>query len=312
MKAHHWALAVLVGAGLLLSSGQAHAQAAKIAAKVNGEAITFADIDAIIATRPPSKVEPTEQQKKEIQSQALTLLVNSKLMEQFLRANGPKVEDADLEKRMAELKRQIEKASHTWAEYLKESGQTEAQVRFGLRLMMQWELYVAPRLTEAALKRCYEVNKDFFDGNLVHVSHIMLRIAPNASDADRQTARQQLLNLRDQIAAGKISFADAARKYSQSPNAKDGGELGLVSRKYPLDEVLSKAAFALPENSMSDVISDGVGMHVLLVSERKKGPGSDFEKIKDDVVLMCKVELHDAIMADVSKKATIEVFIGKE
>jgi peptidyl-prolyl cis-trans isomerase C len=140
----------------------------------------------------------------------------------------------------------------------------------------------------------------------------MIKIAPNATDAERQTARQQLLNLRDQIAGGKISFADAARKYSQSPNAKDGGELGLVSRKYPLDEALSKAAFALPDNSMSDVISDGVGMHVLLVSERKKGPGSEFEKTRDYVEVMLKIELHDSIMADMSKKAKLEVFFGKD
>ncbi len=312
MKAHLWALAVLVGAGLLLSSGSAHAQAAKIAAKVNGEAITFADIDAVIATRPASAVEPSAQQKKEMQSEALALLVNGKLMEQFLRANGPKVEDAELDKRMAELKGQIEKSGHTYARYLEESGQTDAQVRTGMRLMLQWDLYIAPRITEVEMKRCYEANKDFFDGNLVHVSHIMLRMPPNATDADRQTARQRLLGLRDQIAAGKITFADAAQKYSEGPSANKGGDLGLASRKYPFDEEFSKAAFALPENSMSDILTDGVGMHLLLVSERKKGPGSDFDKVRGDVHELCSVEMHTAIMNDMMKKAKLEVFFGKE
>jgi parvulin-like peptidyl-prolyl isomerase len=312
MKAHLWASTVLVGAGLLLSSGRVHAQTAKIAAKVNGEAITFADIDAVIATRPPAKVEPTAQQKKEMQSQALAVLVNGKLMEQFLRENGPKIDEGEIDKRMVELKGQIEKSGHTWAEYLKDSGQTEAQVRTGMRLMLQWDLYIAPRTTEAELKRCYDANKDFFDGNLVHASHIMIRLAPNASDADRQTARQQLLNLRDQIAAGKITFADAARKYSQSPYAEKGGDIGLISRKYPLDEVFSKALFALPENSMSDVITDGVGMHFFLVQERKKGPGSDFDKVRGDVRELFSVELHTTIMNDMMKKAKLEVFFGKD
>jgi len=48
------------------------------------------------------------------------------------------------------------------------------------------------------------------------------------------------------VVAGKLAFADAAKKHSQCPTAPQGGDLGYIVRKGMLvDEAFSRAAFAL-------------------------------------------------------------------
>ena len=57
-------------------------------------------------------------------------------------------------------------------------------------------------------------------------SHILIKVDSEADDATREEARQKLEDLRAQIEAGEISFADAAKENSEDSSAKDGGDVG--------------------------------------------------------------------------------------
>lgn len=58
-------------------------------------------------------------------------------------------------------------------------------------------------------------------GNTVNARHIL--ITPQVSPDDLLHARMKLDSLADEIRAGKITFEDAARRYSTAANAKQGG-----------------------------------------------------------------------------------------
>ena len=79
---------------------------------------------------------------------------------------------------------------------------------------------------------------------MVRASHILIRIPQSAKDIERQVARNKLRVLRQDILAGKIDFAEAARKHSQCPSSQDGGNIGYFFRKYTVQEPIAKAAFA--------------------------------------------------------------------
>ena len=90
--------------------------------------------------------------------------------------------------------------------------------------------------------------------------------------AERAKARERLQAIRAEIAAGKLDFAAAAKKFSECPTAKDGGDLGYIRRRgTPEDEPLARAAFALKPCELSEVIETDYGFHVVRVTDRKAG-----------------------------------------
>jgi peptidyl-prolyl cis-trans isomerase C len=88
-----------------------------------------------------------------------------------------------------------------------------------------------------------------------------------------------------------------------------GGNLGLIPRKYALEEPLSSVAFKLTPGQISDVIETEFGIHILRVNERKEGKPSEFAKIKDDVREFCNEEFFQDTLARQRKTAKIEVFL---
>jgi peptidyl-prolyl cis-trans isomerase C len=239
----------------------------------------------------------------------LGMLIDDLLMEQFLRKNGPRIEEAEINKRMADLELEAKKKGKTVQDFYKEWNQTEKQVRNSLVKMLQWDAYVKDRINEADLKRFYGDTKDFFDEVTVHVHHILLRVPFNAPEADRQATRQKLLAIRQEIVSGQISFADAAKKYSQCPSAKDGGNIGFIPRKLsPVEESFAKAAFALQAGQVSDVVATDFGLHLIKVTERKPGKKlSEFDKVKELVRDLYVEEMYQSLLAQLRQAAKVEM-----
>src|SRR4029079_15533925 len=97
--------------------------------------------------------------------------------------------------------------------------------------------------------------------------------------AERPEAQKQLAGLRQKILAGKTTFAEAARQYSQCPTAPKGGEIGFITRQWMGDEKVARAAFALSKGEISDVVASEFGLHLLTVTERNEGPKVEFAAV---------------------------------
>ncbi len=311
MKWHIWALAALTGVGGAVTAARAQADPKTVVATVNGQTVTMAEVNTVLKAR-PLPVELPEAKKKEMVAQVVYMLIDGRLWEQYLHKNGPRVDKAEVEKRMAELREAVKKAGKTMDDYYKDSGQDEAGVRAGIVSVLQWDAIARAKISDADVKRYYDENKDFFDGVTVRASHIMLKVPANAPDADKQAARDKLLAIRAHVVAGQLDFAEAARRYSQCVTAPDGGDLGLFPRKMVVDENIARAAFALPVNGVSDVVATDYGLHLIKVTERRPGDQpSDFAKIKDVVRDFCTEELRLAVLAQQRKAADVKITLPK-
>jgi parvulin-like peptidyl-prolyl isomerase len=248
-------------------------------------------------------------QKTQMQYEVVCMLADGVLWEQYLQKNGPRIEPAEVNARMAELEQVVKKANKTMQDYYKETGQTETTVRAGITSVLQWDAIARGKISDADVKRYYDENKDFFDEVLVHASHIVLKVAADAPDAEKQQAREKLLAIRAHVVAGQLDFAEAAKRYSQDATAPEGGDLGLFPRKMVMPESIAKAAFALPVNGVSDVVVSEYGLHLIKVTERKGGERpSDFEKVKDYARDLCTQEMQLALLDQLRKAAKIEMW----
>jgi parvulin-like peptidyl-prolyl isomerase len=285
----------------------------KPAALVNGEPIMMEEIDAVLKHEPATTNPPTEIQLRQMQLEALGLVIDDRLVQQFLRKHGPAIPPAEVHKKIAELESSLKIQGRTMADFLKENGLTMVQLQADTLKMLQWAAFVKQQLNEAELRRYYEENKDYFDQIKVRASHIVFRVPASATPAEVQATRERLEKSHRDILAGKIDFAEAARKYSQCPSSQDGGNIGYFFRKYTVQEPIAKAAFAMKVGEISDVVQSDYGLHLLKVTDRKaNGPPSDYEKIREEVREACAMEMMNNLVAQQRKVAKIEIKLPSE
>jgi peptidyl-prolyl cis-trans isomerase C len=296
-----WAvLAVLVIAAPVL--GQA-----KTAATVNGEPIPLAEVEAVIALRPAELFPISQAQQKLLRREVLESLISEKLMKQYLAKNGPPVDKGEIDRQMAALAESLKAQGKTVAEFCKESHQTEAQIRAGVQNMIQFNAFARKQAGDEELKKYFAANLDFFQKTTVRLSHIVIRIPTGSPPSECEEARNRLNDLRRQIQAGKITFADAAKEYSQCPSAPKGGDIGYVSRKWMVDEAVARAAFALKKDEISEVVESEFGLHLLLVTDRQEGKKVEFAAVVDDVRDNYVEEMRQKLLIDLRKSARVDV-----
>lgn len=278
-----------------------------VVAVVNGESITLPELNAAMSQRPPIVTPLSAAQQKAIQQEALATLIDDLLIRQFLKKQVPETSKEEVDKQVAKLQRALAAQGKPLDEYLKETRQTEAQLRGSIIAMLQWNAYSAKKITEADLRKNFNDFKDYFDHTTVRVSHIVSRISPESSPADRDTARQKLAALRQEILGQKISFAEAAAKHSHCPSAAKGGDLGFITRKWMVDEPFARAAFSMKVGEMSDVIATEFGLHLIVVTERKPGTPVQFEQVADEVRESVMDELRQDTLQELRRTAKVEV-----
>lgn len=287
--------------------GQPMAPAGKPAAVVNGVPISMAELEQALKPLGPMPVELPANQRKMMLMQQLSLLIDKMLMQQFIRQAGIQVPPAEIEKQLAVHVESLKKESKTLADYLRDSCQTEAQLRTDLTTDVAWQGYAQAKVNDALVEQYYKDNKDFFDEVTVHASHIVLRVPPTAPQSELLKAQTQLAALRAQILEKKIEFDAAAKQYSQCPSATAGGDIGFFPRKWVVEEPFAKVAFAMQVGQVSDVVQTDYGLHLIKVLERKPGQPSEYAKIKDKVRVFCMEELLQTLLAQLRKSATIEI-----
>lgn len=304
---------ILVGTLTLIGRLSAQAPVAeKPAAVVNGEAIAVAEVKALLDQR-PSPVALTEAQKRELRQTAVDMLVDDLLMRQFLRKNAQTPNPAEVAKEMAELLEALRKQTppKTLDQFLREGGQTEAQLRTDIAARLQWKTYLTSRLPDAAVKSYYDANKVFFDKVFVRASHILVKLAANATPAEKQAAQAKLSAIRQEIMAGKLDFTVAAKTYSDCPSKEKGGDIGPFPYKFVVVEPFAKAAFSLRVGDVSDVVATEFGYHLIKATDRTAGEPSNFDTLRETVreVYAQELELYQNILSEQRKTSRIEVFL---
>ncbi|MDO7845354.1 peptidylprolyl isomerase [Hymenobacter sp. M29] len=106
----------------------------------------------------------------------------------------------------------------------------------------------------------------------VNASHILIRVAPDATPQDTLTAYQKVVKLRQQALAGE-DFGQLARANSEDPSAKEnGGKLGYFTAMqmvYPFES----AAYKTPVGQISQPIRTRFGYHLIKVNDKRAAQG---------------------------------------
>lgn len=89
--------------------------------------------------------------------------------------------------------------------------------------------------------------------------------------------------VKKELDENKLTFEEAAQKYSTCPSKEEGGNLGSFGRGMMVPE-FEEAAFSLELNVVSEPVQTQFGYHLIKVEEKNEGNEANFEDIKPQIV----------------------------
>jgi peptidyl-prolyl cis-trans isomerase C len=277
---------------------------ASVVATVNGEVLGRAEFEqelwrelasAEAPERTPEEVEPFKRA-------LLDTLVKRMLLLQEARLHNLNVAPDEVDRQMLRLSGDYPTDGFGNALAQGQLSLAELRARESQRLLIEklftHHVYSRVAVTEEELRAYYAAHEaDFHEPEKVHAAQIVVK---GLDEAKRVQA---------QLRAGK-KFADLARRYSLSADAKVGGDLGLFPRGQ-MPPAFDSVVFSLRPGQVSDVVSTEYGYHLFRVNEFKPARKRDFAEVRKLVearmVKLKQAEAHEAFEKELLAKAKIWV-----
>ncbi len=122
------------------------------------------------------------------------------------------------------------------------------------------------------IKQYYETNKFKYTNleKMARARHILIKVAEDAPEEERKTARDEIDQLLIRTRSGE-DFSALARQYSEDPgSAAKGGDLGFNPRGRMVPE-FDEAMFRAEPGSITDIVPTKYGFHIIRVEEFREG-----------------------------------------
>ncbi len=303
------------------------AAAAGVAATVNGEAITNAEVEEafarIAASRGmPVTAVPTDQ-KAGVLKMILDDIINERLVTKASAAIKvePAAVDAEFEKILAaqEAKTGKKPSLEDVKKDLAQAGMTLESLKENISKRLQQRLWMDEQIKDKAAVPTDPEAKDFYEKNPLHfeqpetvrASHILFRLTQDASP-EKVTATQKRAEAVVALAK-KEDFAKLAEELSEDPSAKGrGGDLSFFARKGQMVEPFAEAAFKLQKGEVSpEPVRTEFGYHIIKVTDRKAGGKQTFDEAKPQIVAFLSREKKktaiDGVIAEMRSKADVKI-----
>src|SRR5215218_5703849 len=218
-----------------------------------------------------------KQEYEALRDQVLQLLISFKWIEGEAKEMGVKVTDAEVKKSFDKQRKQAFPKDADFQKFLKDSGQTEADILKRVRLdalsnkIREKVTKGKDKVTDAQVAAYYNKNKQRF----AQPERRDLRIVLTKNKAKAARARKAI--------AGGQSFASVAKKYSIDQASKaQGGKLPAVA-KGQQEKALDSAIFKAPKGKLVGPVKTQFGYYVFEVSNVNKASQQTLAQAKGTI-----------------------------
>ncbi len=140
---------------------------------------------------------------------------------------------------------------------------------------------LAPEMdvTDKEIEDYYNGHKSsFFEREKRKVRHILIKVG---NKKDLEKAKKEAEEILNKIKKGE-DFVKLAKKYSQGPSAKDGGDIGWIKRGDTVKE-FEDVAFSLKKGEVGGPVKTRFGYHIIKVEEIQKAHYKKLDEVKDEI-----------------------------
>jgi parvulin-like peptidyl-prolyl isomerase len=270
------------------SAAPASLPAKDVAALVNGRAITYEVLNTAFHNQAgvPFETVQDDPQAQQARKQILEQIINEELLAEEARRQELPVTPEALNTRIKEIQARFP-SEEAFNQTLRSRGLTldefKADMEEGLMIqqLIQKEVFAKVSVSRQELESFFQKHRDDYMEGSVHVRHILITVAPDASPEDDAKARDRAKTVLAKARKGD-DFAQLAQQYSEDPSKDKGGDLGDLARGQtvkPFEDV----AFSLKPGEISDLVRTTFGYHIIKVEEIKTAKRPSFEEAEDRV-----------------------------
>ncbi len=164
----------------------------------------------------------------------------------------------------------------------KEKFEQPARMRIKYILLTAESLAAYEDVNDQEIEEYYQANKEMFQREKqVKARHILVKVEDTASEEKVENAREKIEYLKQKLERD-ADFDSLAKKESEGPTAKDGGNLGWIN-KGEMTESFEKAAFDLQPGEVSDPVRTEYGFHLIKVEDKRDKGSKPLNEVRDKV-----------------------------
>jgi len=267
---------------------------------VNGDELTDGDLKFLfLSRRIPQEAWPV------VRDRYIEMLIDRALLKQFLKSRKLTASRLLVDQHIARVEKLIQRENLDVDEVLKSLGYTRKTFREEVALPLTWKTHASMVITKQALEKYWQRRKSHFDGTEVQAAHVVRKISDDTSPADIEVIRKSLADLRGTVLSGKLSFAEAAAEYSDSPSKKKGGDLGRFPYSGSMPLEFSQVAFDLKVGEISAPFQTRFGVHILTVTAVTPGQLT-LEDARPELFDVLSEQLRQKLLMQLRQNAVIE------
>lgn len=264
----------------------------RVVAIVNNELITLHELNTkmkeITGYAPSDLKAMDERRYLETRREIVDLLINEKVAFEKVRELGIKVTEKRVDAAIEEVKKDNDLTHEDLLAALKKQGVTYEKYRANIKKelekieLINFEVKSKIILREEKIQEYYNEHREQFrtDGK-VHLAAIFLRQEDRSNQDEASSLGRKAEEVLSRLRGGG-DFGELARKFSQGPGAREGGDIGF----FKTSELNPKLRGVIEDMSVGEVsepitISDGV--QIIKVLEKHGGGERPFEEVRDAI-----------------------------
>lgn len=284
----------------------------RVIAVVNGELISMYDLQQhampeIIRRGLTGGDQRAVEEREQIFNESLESMIMDILYKQEAERYMISVEDGDVENEVRKIMQGNNFTQEEFERQLTLQGMTLDELRGRLRDSLMRQRLLGAMVTRKAEVTPEEVEAYYRDHPEQFSTQSSIEFSVILLGPGRDAAA-----VYEEITSGRISFADAARKYSDSPTAALGGRMGNIPWK-DLNPAWSGALRGLRDGQTAAPVAAGDSTVLLHVDALHEGDSQDFESVAPEIEDMLREERlrerFEEYSAQLRSKAVVEIKI---
>lgn len=181
-----------------------------------------------------------------------------------------------------------EKALKDYFEKNKEEYKEPEKRKFSMVLFMTDSYLKDVQVSADEIKEYYnEHQSEYHKEAEVKARHILFRVEESAPEEEVAKAKAEAQKVLDEAKKKGTDFAELVKKYSQGPDAQNGGDLGYFTRDQMVP-ALAEAAFALKKGEISELVRTPYGFHIIKVEDVRPERTIPLEEARSEIELTLK------------------------
>ena len=253
----------------------------RIAAIVNDDVITLSELQQELKTFMPQlnaqySGEELQKQADQLRYKLLVAMIEQKLQLQQAAQMRLTVSEREIDSTVQDMRARRD-ADPTSAPTASERKAARDQLL--LMRVYQHKIRSTLLIPEATLREYYDSHQEEFTlPGEVSISQIMLSVNGSGS---LEKARLRSDHVLKEIERGR-SFEELAKDYSDGPEAKNGGSLGIMIQGSLLPQI-EEIVDRLGPGDIGPIVESPVGFHIIRVDQKKPAGLRPFEKVKEGI-----------------------------